>query len=268
MEEHHMSEENALLKDSRNGVSILTINRPNALNCFDMSLLKTFRATIEELTFDRTIKVVLITGSTEGKNAFSTGADLKERAGMTPDQVRLYIQTIRDLFTSVEELPKPVVAAVNGYAFGGGLELALACDIRIASKTAIVGLTETSLAVIPGAGGTQRLPRVVGIARAKEMIFRARRISAQEGLDYGLFLEVTEPENLLKRALEIAEEVAQNGPIALSQSKYAINKGVEVSLPIGLAIESNAYAITIPTKDRTEGLTAFREKRKPVYTGE
>ena len=263
-----MSEENALLKDSRNGVSILTINRPNALNCFDMSLLKTFRATIEELTFDRTIKVVLITGSTEGKNAFSTGADLKERAGMTPDQVRLYIQTIRDLFTSVEELPKPVVAAVNGYAFGGGLELALACDIRIASKTAIVGLTETSLAVIPGAGGTQRLPRVVGIARAKEMIFRARRISAQEGLDYGLLLEVTEPENLLKRALEISDEVAQNGPIALSQAKYAINKGVEVSLPVGLAIESNAYAITIPTKDRTEGLTAFREKRKPVYTGE
>jgi enoyl-CoA hydratase/carnithine racemase len=172
------------------------------------------------------------------------------------------------LFTSVEELPKPVIAAVNGYAFGGGLELALACDIRIASKTAIVGLTETSLAVIPGAGGTQRLPRVVGVARAKEMIFRARRISAQDGLDYGLFLEVTEPENLLKRALEIADEVAQNGPIALSQAKYAINKGVEVSLPIGLAIESNAYAITIPTKDRTEGLTAFREKRKPVYTGE
>ena len=263
-----MSEENALLKDCRNGVLILTINRSNALNCFNMSLLKTFRATIEELTFDRTIKVVLITGSTEGKNAFSTGADLKERAGMTPDQVRLYIQTIRDLFTSVEELPKPVIAAVNGYAFGGGLELALACDIRIASKSAIVGLTETSLAVIPGAGGTQRLPRVVGIARAKEMIFRARRISAQEGLDYGLFLEVTEPENLLKRALEIADEVAQNGPVALSQAKFAINKGVEVSLPIGLAIESNAYSITIPTKDRTEGLTAFREKRKPVYTGE
>ena len=186
-----MSEENALLKDCRNGVLILTINRSNALNCFNMSLLKTFRATIEELTFDRTIKVVLVTGSTEGKNAFSTGADLKERAGMTPDQVRLYIQTIRDLFTSVEELPKPVIAAVNGYAFGGGLELALACDIRIASKSAIVGLTETSLAVIPGAGGTQRLPRVVGIARAKEMIFRARRISAHEGLDYGLFLEVT-----------------------------------------------------------------------------
>jgi enoyl-CoA hydratase/carnithine racemase len=268
MEEHHMSEENALLKDCRNGVLILTINRPNALNCFDMILLKTFRATIEELTFDRTIKVVIITGSTEGKNAFSTGADLKERAGMTPDQVRLYIQTIRDLFTSVEELPKPVIAAVNGYAFGGGLELALACDIRIASKSAIVGLTETSLAVIPGAGGTQRLPRVVGIARAKEMIFRARRISAQEGLDYGLFLEVTEPENLLKRALEIADEVAHNGPVALSQAKFAINKGVEVSLPMGLAIESNAYSITIPTKDRTEGLTAFREKRKPVYTGE
>jgi enoyl-CoA hydratase/carnithine racemase len=187
---------------------------------------------------------------------------------MSPDEVKLYIQTIRDLFTAVEELPKPVIAAVNGYAFGGGLELALACDIRIASKSAIVGLTETSLAVIPGAGGTQRLPRVVGMARAKEMIFRARRISAEEGLNLGLFLEVTEPERLLERALEIANEISKNGPVALAQAKYAINKGIEVSLPVGLAIESNAYSVTIPTKDRIEGLTAFREKRKPVYTGE
>jgi enoyl-CoA hydratase/carnithine racemase len=187
---------------------------------------------------------------------------------MTPDEVRYYIRTIRDLFTSVEEFPKPVIAAVNGYAFGGGLELALACDIRIASSTAIVGLTETSLAIIPGAGGTQRLPRIVGIARAKEMIFRARRITAEEGLEYGLFLEVIEPVDLMKRTFEIAGELAKNGPVALAQAKYAINKGIEVSLPVGLAIESNAYAVTIPTKDRVEGLTAFREKRKPVYTGE
>lgn len=263
-----MSEDNALLKESRNGVLTLTINRPDALNCFNMSLLKTFRSAIEDITFDRAVKVLIVTGSTEGKNSFSTGADLKERAGMSPDEVKLYIQTIRDLFTSVEELPKPVIAAVNGYAFGGGLELALACDLRIVSKSAIVGLTETSLAVIPGAGGTQRLPRVVGLARAKEMIFRARRISAEEGLNYGLFLEVTEPERLLERALEIANEIANNGPVALAQAKYAINKGIEVSLPVGLAIESNAYSVTIPTKDRIEGLTAFREKRKPVYTGE
>jgi enoyl-CoA hydratase/carnithine racemase len=247
---------------------ILTINRPAAMNCFDMSLLETFGRTINEIAFNREAKVVIITGSSEGKNAFSTGADLKERAGMSADQVRLYIQTIRNLFSSVEELPKPVIAAVNGYAFGGGLELALACDIRLASANAIVGLTETSLAIIPGAGGTQRLPRIVGIARAKEMIFRARRITAEEGMKIGLFLEVVEQDQLLPRALEIAKEIAANGPVALAQAKYAVNKGIEVSLPVGLAIESNAYAVTIPTKDRTEGLTAFREKRKPVYTGE
>ena len=119
---------------------------------------------------------------------------------MSPDQVRLYIQTIRNLFTAVEEIPKPVIAAVNGYAFGGGLELALACDIRLASANAVVGLTETSLAIIPGAGGTQRLPRIVGLARAKELIFRARRITAEEGLSIGLFLEVLEPDRLLSRA--------------------------------------------------------------------
>ena len=187
---------------------------------------------------------------------------------MSEDEVRRYIQTIRNVFTSVEELPKPVIAAVNGYAFGGGLELALACDIRLASESAVVGLTETSLAIIPGAGGTQRLPRIVGLARAKEMVLRARRINAQEGLEYGLFLEVVDPEQLLGRAREIAGEIAANGPVALAQAKYAINKGIEVSLPVGLAIESNAYAVTIPTKDRIEGLTAFKEKRKPVYKGE
>lgn len=263
-----MSEQGSLLKELRDGIMVLTINRPKALNCFDMPLLETVGRTVDEIAFDRDVKVIIITGSTEGKNAFSTGADLKERAGMTPDQVRLYIKTIRDLFTSVEELPKPVIAAVNGYAFGGGLELALACDIRLASKTAVVGLTETSLAVIPGAGGTQRLPRVVGVARAKDMIFRARRISAEQGVEYGLFLEAVDPDGLMDRAREIAGEIAGNGPVALAQAKYAINKGSEVSLPVGLAIESNAYAVTIPTKDRIEGLTAFREKRKPNYTGE
>ncbi len=263
-----MSEESALLKEQRDRVMILTINRPEALNCFNMPLLELFGKTLSEIAFDREVRVVIVTGSTENKNAFSTGADLKERAGMTPDQVRLYIQSIRNLFTAVEELPKPVIAAVNGYAFGGGLELALACDIRIASANAVVGLTETSLAVIPGAGGTQRLPRIVGIPRAKEMILRARRINAQDGLDIGLFLEVVQPERLMDRAVEIALEIAANGPVALAQAKYAINKGSEVSLPVGLAIESNAYAVTIPTKDRIEGLTAFREKRKPEYVGE
>lgn len=263
-----MTEEQSLLQEREDGVLILTVNRPDALNCFNMPLLRTFGAVLEEIAFDRDVRTVIVTGSTAGKNAFSTGADLKERAGMTQDEVRLFIKTIRDLFTAVEELPKPVIAAVNGYAFGGGLELALAADIRLASSNAVVGLTETSLAVIPGAGGTQRLPRVVGVPRAKEMIFRARRIDAAEGLEIGLFLEVLEPDRLLPRAKEIAAEIAANGPVALAQAKYAVNKGSEVSLPVGLDVESNAYAVTIPTKDRVEGLTAFKEKRKPVYTGE
>ncbi len=261
-------EENQLLQETRDGVLTLTINRPDALNCFNMPLLKTFGNVIQEIAFRPEVRVVIITGSQSGKNAFSTGADLKERATMSPDEVRLFIQTIRNLFTAIEELPKPVIAAVNGYAFGGGLELALACDIRIASMNAVVGLTETSLAIIPGAGGTQRLPRIVGIARAKEMILRARRIQAEEGLAIGLFVEVVDVDKLLGRAMEIAAEIAANGPVALAQAKYAVNKGSEVSLPVGLAIESNAYAVVIPTKDRIEGLTAFREKRKPVYKGE
>jgi enoyl-CoA hydratase/carnithine racemase len=256
------------VRELREGVMTLTINRPDALNCFNMSLLEEFGRAVEEISVNKDVRVVIVTGATEGKNAFSTGADLKERAGMTEDEVRLYIRTIRNLFTAVEELPKPVIAAVNGYAFGGGLELSLACDIRLAASNAVVGLTETSLAVIPGAGGTQRLPRVVGLARAKELILRARRITALEGLQIGLFLEVLEPADLMDRARAIAAEIAANGPVALAQAKYALSKGSEVSLPVGLAIESNAYAVTIPTKDRIEGLTAFREKRKPVYQGE
>jgi enoyl-CoA hydratase/carnithine racemase len=263
-----MAESTILVRELREGVMTLTINRPDALNCFNMSLLEEFGRAVEEISVNKDVRVVIVTGATEGKNAFSTGADLKERAGMTEDEVRLYIRTIRNLFTAVEELPKPVIAAVNGYAFGGGLELSLACDIRLAASNAVVGLTETSLAVIPGAGGTQRLPRVVGLARAKELILRARRITALEGLQIGLFLEVLEPADLMDRARAIAAEIAANGPVALAQAKYALSKGSEVSLPVGLAIESNAYAVTIPTKDRIEGLTAFREKRKPVYQGE
>jgi methylglutaconyl-CoA hydratase len=160
-----------------------------------------------------------------------------------------------------------VIAAVNGVAFGGGTELALAADLRIAAESAKFGLTETSLAIIPGAGGTQRLPRLIGLAKAKELIFTARRIGAATALQIGLVNDVVADAELLPAAYRLAEEIAQNGPIAVRQAKFAMDQGCEVDLRTGLAIEEKAYEVVIPTRDRLEGLAAFAEKRKPLYEG-
>ncbi len=263
-----MQEEKVLLRElSDDGILTLTLNRPEALNAFSRTLLDALAEAIEEIYFDGVVRVVVLTGATGRKPSFSTGADLKERATMSEEEVRRFILKIRNTFTAVENLNKPVIAAVNGFAFGGGLELALACDIRIAAEGAVMGLTETSLAIIPGGGGTQRLPRIVGVARAKEMILTARRISAAEALEIGLVTQVVPDEELLPAAREIAGRIAANGPIAVQQAKFAINKGMDVPLDVALNIESTAYWHCIPTEDRLEGLRAFREKRKPRYRG-
>jgi enoyl-CoA hydratase/carnithine racemase len=254
-----------VLEDRRGAVSIVTLNRPEVMKSFNFAMLRELRGQVERLHWDREVRVVIITGS--GEKAFCAGADLKERATLGEDQVREFIFTIRNLFTFIEYMNKPVIAAVNGVALGGGTELALACDIRIASEGATMGLTETRLAIIPGAGGTQRLPRLVGRGKAKELIFTGRRVDAREAFDIGLVNQVTPAEKLIDASLEMATMICQAGPIAIAQAKYAINYGLEVDLHTGLAIESNAYWVTIPTEDRTEGLTAFREKRKPVYKG-
>jgi enoyl-CoA hydratase/carnithine racemase len=162
---------------------------------------------------------------------------------------------------------KPVIAAVNGVALGGGTELAMACDIRIASMNASMGQTETRLAIIPGAGGTQRLPRLVGKGIAKELIFTGRRVGAEEALRIGLVNKICALDELLDEARKMAGMICETGPVAIEQAKYAINYGMETDLHTGLAIESNAYWVCIPTEDRLEGLAAFREKRKPVYKG-
>ncbi len=255
-----------LLKDEQDGVVTLTLNRPQVMNSFNFDLLRALKTEIDGIRFQPEIRVVIITGA--GEKAFCAGADLKERATLTPLQVKEFIFTIRDLFSSIENLNKPVIAAVNGVALGGGTELALACDIRLAADTASMGLTETRLAIIPGAGGTQRLPRLVGRGKAKELIFTGRRVPAEEALAIGLVNQVTAPDQLLEACRAMAAEMCQTGPIAIEQAKYAINHGLETDLHTGLAIESNAYWVTIPTKDRLEGLAAFREKRKPVYRGE
>jgi len=257
--------DNVLLVEEEAGIATLTLNRPEVMNSFNFSLLHALRERIESFRFRRDLRVIIITGS--GEKAFCSGADLKERATLNQDQVREYIYTIRNLFTSIEELNKPVIAAVNGIALGGGTELALASDIRIASSNASMGLTETRLAIIPGAGGTQRLPRLIGKGKAKELIFTGRRIDAQEALNIGLVNEVREPNDLLGACRKMAAMICETGPVAIEQAKYAINYGLETDMHTGLAIESNAYWVCIPTEDRLEGLAAFKEKRKPVYHG-
>lgn len=258
-------EQNILLKKEKDGVILLTLNRPEVMNSLSFDLLRALQQEVEAIRFMTDVRVVIITGS--GEKAFCSGADLKERATMNPAQVKEYILTIRNLFTAIEYMNKPVIAAVNGIALGGGTELALASDIRIVSKTAVMGLTETRLAIIPGAGGTQRLPRLVGKGKAKELIFTGRRVGAEEALAIGLANQICEPDQLLSEAGKMAAMILETGPIAIEQAKYAINYGLETDLSTGLAIESNAYWVCIPTQDRLEGLAAFREKRKPVYKG-
>jgi len=247
-------------------IGILTLNRPEVFNCLNLETLQTMRGLLAEIALDRDLRVLVVTGA--GDKAFCAGADLKERRTMNEQQVQLFIRTIRDTFSELEKLPKPVIAAINGVALGGGTELALACDLRVMSERAQMGLTETSLGIIPGAGGTQRLPRLIGKGKAKELIFTARRVQAEEALAMGLVNRVVSADELMPAVLQLAEEIAANAPIALAQAKHAIDFGLEADLATGLAIESNAYQVLIPTKDRLEGLEAFKEKRKPVYRGE
>ena len=257
--------EDVLLVEEENGVVTLTLNRPQVMNSFNFQLLHALKEQIESVRFKRDIRVIIITGA--GDKAFCAGADLKERTTLGPDQVKEFIFTIRNLFTSLEQLNKAVIAAVNGVALGGGTELALASDIRIASMNASMGLTETRLAIIPGAGGTQRLPRLVGRGKAKELIFTGQRIGAHEALNIGLVNQICEQNDLLDECKKMAAMICETGPIAIEQAKYAVNYGIDTDLYTGLAIESNAYWVTIPTEDRLEGLAAFKEKRKPVYKG-
>ena len=255
-----------VLTEKQGGVLILTLNRPDAMNAFNYALVNGLQEQIDAVRFNPEVRVVIITGS--GEKAFGVGADLKERATLTDLQVRDFISRLHHLFSSVEHSTKPVIAAINGFALGGGLELALACDIRIASADASMGQPETRLAIIPGGGGTQRLPRLIGRAKAKELIFTGRRADAEEALRLGLVNSVCAKPDLMNECMKMAGMMCEAGPIAIEQAKYAINFGLETDLQTGLAIERNAYWITIPTKDRVEALTAFREKRKPVFKGE
>jgi len=247
-------------------IAYITIDRPESLNCFNYETLKELGNTVESLHTDPDVRVVIFTGA--GDKAFSAGADLKERKNLSEAEVRRNVKKIRDVFSAVAELPQPTIAAVNGFAFGGGFELMLACDFKIAAENALMGMTEVSWGIIPGAGGTQRLSRLIGEMKAKELIFTARKISAEKALELGILTDVVAKESVMPVCKELADEILQNAPIAVRQAKYAIQHGSSTDLQTGLAIESKAYEVTIPTKDRVEALIAFSEKRRPVFTAE
>ncbi|KAF0038807.1 methylglutaconyl-CoA hydratase, mitochondrial [Scophthalmus maximus] len=252
------------------GIVVVGINRPKAKNAISKNLVKMMLDAVEDIKKNNKVRSVIFCSLVPG--IFCAGADLKERAKMHQSEVGPFVSKARALITELGNLPVPTIAAIDGAALGGGLEMALACDIRISSNTAKMGLVETKLAIIPGAGGTQRLPRAIGVALAKELIFAARVVDGTEASRLGLVSQSVEQNEsgdaAYLQALELAREINPQGPIAVRMAKLAINQGIEVDLTTGLAIEEACYAQVIPTKDRLEGLAAFKEKRRPQFKGE
>jgi len=260
------STQNPVKVERRGGVAILTIDRADRRNALSRDTLTAFGRFGRELAADDTVRAIVITGA--GDKAFCAGADLKERQGMSNEDVRRQVGLYRTELGILDKSKKPVIAALNGVAFGGGLELALICDLRVAAPHARVGLPETTLGIIPGAGGTQRLPRVIGEARAKEMILLGRPLSANEALAFGLVNRVSpEGVSVVDDAIEWIAPIANGAPIAQAAALGAIDASYEVSLDHGLELERVFYDETLRSEDRLEALKAFAEKRKPSFSG-
>jgi len=261
-----VSDQPELVSMTREGDLVtFRIERQEVMNCLSFPTLRRFRGLLEEVASDLTIRCILITGA--GEKAFCAGADLKERRTMDPALVPEFVRNIRALMDDVESLPQPTIAVVNGFAFGGGTELMLACDLRVAAEEARFGLTEVTLAIIPGAGGTQRLPRLVGKSRAKDLILTGRKLDAAEAKEIGLVNRCVPRAELNECASQLARDIAANGPVAVRAAKRAIDQGGEAPLPRGLEIEAECYGLVLPTQDRLEALSAFAEKRPPTYQG-
>ncbi|MEO0662150.1 MAG: enoyl-CoA hydratase-related protein, partial [Planctomycetota bacterium] len=226
----------------------LTIERPEVMNCLSFPTLRRFRTLLAELRDDLSIRCILVKGA--GEKAFCAGADLKERKTMPAERVPDFVRNIRGLMDDVAAMPQPTVAVVQGFAFGGGTELMLSCDLRIAAEEAKFGLTETTLAIIPGAGGTQRLPRLIGASRAKDLILTGRKIDATEAERIGLVNRVAPRAELDAAAASLAAEIAGNGPVAVRAAKEAIDRGTEAPIDEGLEIEARCYERVLPTTDR------------------
>lgn len=248
--------------EKENHTSILTINRPKALNALNAELLNEIDQCIDEVKNDESTYVLIITG--EGK-AFVAGADIAEMKDKTPEQARKFAELGLAIFRKIELMEKPVIAAINGFALGGGCELSMSCDIRIASQKAKFGQPEVGLGIIPGFAGTQRLSRLVGPGKAKELIYTADMIKAEEAEKIGLVNKVVVPEELMNEAKAMAEKIASKAQAAIRYSKISINKGFETDIDTGMTIENNLFGLCFATEDQKEGMGAFLEKRSPDF---
>ncbi|MDD4600724.1 Short-chain-enoyl-CoA hydratase [bioreactor metagenome] len=260
-----MSDYTTLLIAEEAGVAIVTINRPKALNALNSTVLDELSAAFDELAANDAVKAVILTGS--GEKAFVAGADITEMKEMNVVEGKLFAEKGQNVFLKVEQCPKPVIAAVNGFALGGGCELAMACDIRIASETAKFGQPEVGLGIVPGFGGTQRLARLIGRGMAKLLIYTADIIDAQESLRVGLVQKVTAPEGLLDEAKSVTKRILKKSSVAVSLAKDAINRGVEMDIPNAMQYEAYIFGTCFASEDQQEGMTAFVEKRKPSFSG-
>ncbi|XP_060772049.1 enoyl-CoA hydratase domain-containing protein 2, mitochondrial isoform X1 [Neoarius graeffei] len=258
------------LEGENQGIVEVLMCREQARNSLGRVFVAQMRELVSGLHHDAAVRVVIFRSLVPG--VFCAGADLKERAQMSNSEAEQFVHGLRSLMNEIAALPMPTIAAVDGFALGGGLELALACDLRTAAYTAQMGLIETTRGLLPGAGGSQRLPRAVGFAVAKELIFTGRRVGGEQALHLGLVNRAV-PQNQSgdaahREALILAQEILPQAPFAVRMAKEAMNRGIEVDIASGMAIEGMCYARVIPTQDRQEGMAAFLEKRQPRYTGE
>lgn len=249
-----------------NSIGILTINRPNVLNALNWDTLGELREFLEDVLPKEELKALIFTGA--GDKAFVAGADIAQMNEMKEREFRDYVDYAHRVYELIENEPCPSIAAINGYALGGGCELALACDIRIASEKARLGFPEVKLGIFPGWGGTQRITRILGLGKTKELVFTGEMINAEEALRIGLVERVVPHEEIMNEAKKLAGEIAKRGPLAVRLSKTAINAGSEMDLQKALLLEKTLVSLCFDSQDRIEGMRAFLEKREPSFTGE
>ncbi len=257
-----MSYENLIL-ERENDIAILYINRPKSLNALNAQTLEEISRAVDEVKLDANLRVLIITGA--GDKSFVAGADINYMLPLSPAEGRCFSAMGEKVFRELELLEKPVIAAVNGFALGGGCELAMACDIRLAADNALFGQPEVGLGIIPGFGGTQRLPRLVGEGRAKELTYTADTIKADEAWRIGLVNHVYPGTELMAKARKMAAKIAAKAPLAVGYAKFAIGKGMQVDIDTAMSIESDMFGMCCASSDKNEGLQAFVEKRKPQF---